>query len=391
MEKLTDIELRDIDVTESRPRQIGGEHHVVYQENDIETALGTIHVAVHGDVTKPAILTYHDIGLNHLTNFQNFFNYSEMRPILKSFCLYHVNAPGQQEGAATLAQGFIVGEDSEGLLENPSNDTTDEIKEGYSIDLSKNSGSLHFPNMDQLAAQLLPVLQFYNLKRIMGFGMGAGANILSRFALQHPERVDALFLINCTASAPGWTEWGYQKVNAWYLRSGHMTAFTEDYLLWHWFGSTTKNRNQDLMKVYKDYIKQINPTNLAAFIEAYMRRTDLGIQRDLTHKHSEVKQFKCNVMLITGDYSGHLDDMVNMNGRLDPTNSTWMKLADCGGMILEENPEKVCEAFRLFLQGMGYGYLAVPTLSQTAIVASKSQASRTQFMTQEQRFTPQMA
>jgi len=28
---------------------------------------------------------------------------------------------------------------------------------------------------------------------------------------------------------------------------------------------------------------------------------------------------------------------------------------DCGGMVLEETPGKVCEAFRLFLQGMGYG------------------------------------
>ena len=32
-----------------------------------------------------------------------------------------------------------------------------------------------------------------------------------------------------------------------------------------------------------------------------------------------------------------------------------VQLADCGGMPLEEQPGKVCEAFRLFLQGMGYG------------------------------------
>ena len=28
---------------------------------------------------------------------------------------------------------------------------------------------------------------------------------------------------------------------------------------------------------------------------------------------------------------------------------------ECGGMIHEEAPNKLCEAFRLFLQGMGYG------------------------------------
>ena len=31
------------------------------------------------------------------------------------------------------------------------------------------------------------------------------------------------------------------------------------------------------------------------------------------------------------------------------------QIADCGGMPLEEQPGKTCEAFRLFLQGMGYG------------------------------------
>ena len=31
-------------------------------------------------------------------------------------------------------------------------------------------------------------------------------------------------------------------------------------------------------------------------------------------------------MLAAGDYSAHLDDTVEMNGRLDPSNSTWMKV-----------------------------------------------------------------
>jgi hypothetical protein len=31
------------------------------------------------------------------------------------------------------------------------------------------------------------------------------------------------------------------------------------------------------------------------------------------------------------------------------------QVSDCSGMVLEEQPIKVAEAFRLFLQGMGYG------------------------------------
>ena len=34
----------------------------------------------------------------------------------------------------------------------------------------------------------------------------------------------------------------------------------------------------------------------------------------------------CPVMLVAGDYSPHLNDTVAMNARLDPSNSTWMKV-----------------------------------------------------------------
>lgn len=37
---------------------------IIVQEDDIETALGNVHVAVQGDRSRPAIVTYHDIGLN---------------------------------------------------------------------------------------------------------------------------------------------------------------------------------------------------------------------------------------------------------------------------------------------------------------------------------------
>jgi hypothetical protein len=36
------------------------------------------------------------------SNFQAFFNYIDMRALLENFCVYHVNAPGQEEGASTL-------------------------------------------------------------------------------------------------------------------------------------------------------------------------------------------------------------------------------------------------------------------------------------------------
>ncbi|CAH2228167.1 jg19850, partial [Pararge aegeria aegeria] len=60
------------------------------------------------------------------------------------------------------------------------------------------------------------------------------------------------------------------------------------------------------------------------------------------------------VVNLAGAMSPALDDTVALNARLNPSTSTWMKISD-SAMPLEEQPAKVSEAFRLFLQGEGYG------------------------------------
>jgi len=330
-EKLNQVELDSIHLHETKPRTFrqGSFDNGVVQVDDIETGCGTVHVEVMGDLTKPAILTYHDIGLNSATCFGGFFNYPDMQVILRSFSVYHVTAPGQQESSLTLPHGIGF--------------TGEEALNDY-----------RYPTMDQLAEMLMPVMQFYNMKRFIGFGSGAGANILSRFALDHPDKVEALVLMNGTSGKSGWKEWGYQKLNSWYLKGGSVSRSVEEYLLWHWFGSKTLDENHDLVNCYASYVKTINPTNLSYFIESYIRRTDLGIYRETNpQKKTTARMIRCPVMLVAGDHSPHLNDTVDMNSKMDPEGCQWMKF-ECGGMIMEEAPNKLAESFRLFLQGMGY-------------------------------------
>lgn len=328
-EKLTPVELESIRLLDCKARTISSDQIFDLEEN-VKTRFGPVHVVMHGDRKNPVILTYHDIGLNSTSCFNGFFNYPEIQTIVKNFCVLHVNAIGQEENAPTLPQGL-------GLTEN-----------------SPLSTEYIYPSMDDLASTIASVMDYYSIKTIIGLGVGAGANILSRFALSRPERVEALILLNANSTQAGWIEWGYQKWNAWYLKSGMMTAGVEEYMIWHWFGNKTLETNQDLVNVYMDYVKSLNPVNLGHFVSSYVRRTDLGIARELDIlKKNSVKNFACPVMLVAGDYSPHLDDTVTMNGRLDPSNSTWMKF-NCGGMILEEAPGKLSEAIRLFLQGLGY-------------------------------------
>lgn len=182
--------------------------------------------------------------------------------------------------------------------------------------------------MEDLAAQLAFVLTHFGLKSVIGFGVGAGANILSRFAFTHPDKIGALCLVNCVSTAAGWIEWGYQTFNARSLRTKGMTQGVVDYLMWHHFGRNPEERNHDLFQTYKSYFERsVNPTNLAMLINSYIHRTDLNIARTPTGSPQNSMTLKMPVINVTGSLSPHVDDTVTFNGRLDPTNSSWMKVS----------------------------------------------------------------
>uniref|UniRef100_A0A182ITH9 Uncharacterized protein n=1 Tax=Anopheles atroparvus TaxID=41427 RepID=A0A182ITH9_ANOAO len=317
VDPMDDIELRSVQL--QYPNQRGS----IVGSCDLRrvpTDKGDILVAVQGDSTKPAIVTYHDLGLNYASSFAGFFNFPTMRSLLDNFCVYHVNAPGQEEGAPTFPEDYV------------------------------------YPTFDELASQLLFVMTHFNLKSIIGFGIGAGANILARFALANPDKVGALCLINCSSTAAGWIEWGYQLLNTRNLRTKGMTQGVLEYLMWHHFGRNPEERNLDLVQLYKsNFERSINPVNLAMLIDAYIKRTDLNIARTPSGspQTAAAPSLKMPVLNITGALSPHIDDTVTFNGRLIPEKTNWMKISDCG-LVLEEQPGKLAEAFRLFLQGEGY-------------------------------------
>ncbi|XP_067088378.1 protein NDRG2 [Osmerus mordax] len=276
------------------------------QEHTIETPQGMVHVTVHGsgNTRRPAILTVHDVGLDSKSCFSPLFKFEEMQEIVKNFTLVHIDVPGQEEGAAAYPLGY------------------------------------QFPSMETLAEMIPAVLQFFNFRTVIGVGVGAGAYILSKFTTANPDSVEGLVLINIDPEARGWMDWAAQKLTT-------LTSSLTDQIMSHLFSLEEMSANTELLQSHRDRIsKAPNLVNMELFWKSYNSRRDLNIDRNTT--------FKCPVMLVVGDQAPYEEAAVECNSKLDPTTTSFLKMADAGGLPQLTQPSKLTEAFKYFIQGMGY-------------------------------------
>ncbi|KAG7317132.1 hypothetical protein KOW79_019430 [Hemibagrus wyckioides] len=298
------------------------------KEHDVETPYGRIHCTMKGvpKGDRPVILTLHDIGLNHKTCFDTLFQHEDMAEIMQHFAVCHVDAPGQQEGANTFSTGY------------------------------------EYPSMDQLSETLPVVLKHFGLKSVIGMAVGAGAYILAKFALDYPKMVEGIVLININPCAEGWMDWAAQKISGW-------THAMPDMIISHLFGKEEIQHNHDLIGTYRHHIlNDMNQYNLHLFVKAYNSRRDLEIERPVPGGNINVRTIKCPSLLVVGDSSPAVDAVVECNTKLDPTKTTLLKMADCGGLPQVDQPGKLTEAFKYFIQGMGY----MPSASMTRLVRSRT-------------------
>uniref|UniRef100_A0A667X5E4 N-myc downstream regulated 1a n=1 Tax=Myripristis murdjan TaxID=586833 RepID=A0A667X5E4_9TELE len=268
------------------------------QEHDVETPYGRIHCTLKGvpKGDRPVILTFHDIGLNYKTCWNTLFDHEDMQEIMHHFAVCHVDAPGQQEGANTFSTGY------------------------------------EYPSMDQLSETLPLVLKHFGLKSVIGVGIGAGAYILTRFALDYPNMVEGLLLININACAEGWMDWAAHKISGW----AHAMP---DMIITHLFGKEEIHHNHDLIATYRHHImNDMNQFNLHLFVKSYNRyNTPTPVIVHIA--------FIFPVVIIS-------DSRTN-------------NLLACA---LSLQPGKLTEAFKYFIQGMGY----MPSASMTRLVRSRT-------------------
>uniref|UniRef100_A0A2K6GJS7 NDRG family member 2 n=1 Tax=Propithecus coquereli TaxID=379532 RepID=A0A2K6GJS7_PROCO len=271
-------ELQEVQITEEKPL-LPGQTPEAAKTHSVETPYGSVTFTVYGTPKpkRPAIFTYHDVGLNYKSCFQPLFQFGDMQEIIQNFVRVHVDAPGMEEGAPVFPLGY------------------------------------QYPSLDQLADMIPCILQYLNFSTIIGVGVGAGAYILSRYALTG------------------------------------LTSSVAEMILGHLFSQEELSRNSELIQKYRNIITHApNLENIELYWNSYNNRRDLNFERggDIT--------LKCPVMLVVGDQAPHEDAVVECNSKLDPTQTSFLKMADSGGQPQLTQPGKLTEAFKYFLQGMGY-------------------------------------
>eukprot|EP00066_Takifugu_rubripes_P030196 XP_011619462.1 PREDICTED: protein NDRG3-like [Takifugu rubripes] len=184
--------------------------------------------------------------------------------------------------------------------------------------------------------------------------------------LNEPSLVEGLVLINIDPCAKGWMEWAASKLSGW-------TSNLIDTIMDHHFSTEELTENKEIVQTYRLHISQDIPQdNLGLFYSSYESRMDLEMERPvLGLNDTTVTTLRCPTLLVVGDTSPAVDAVVECNSRLNPTKTTLLKMADCGGLPQVVQPGKLAEAFKYFVQGMGY----MPTAGMTRLVRSRTHSA----------------
>ncbi|KAL9662806.1 hypothetical protein QQ045_027640 [Rhodiola kirilowii] len=252
----------------------------IYQsgkEHLIQTGSGPVSVVIYGDQDKPAMITYPDLALNHMSCFQGLFFCPEAASLLlHNFCIYHISPPGHELGAAEI------------------------------------SPSHHVPTVEALADQILEILNYFGLGAVMCMGVTAGAYILTLFAMKYRERVLGLILISPLCKAASWTEWLYNKVMTNLLYYYGMCSLIKESLLQRYFSKEVRGGpdlpESDVVQTCRRLLDERQSSNVLRFLQAVNKRPDIS---------DGLKKLKCRTLVFVGEYSQFHSEAIHMSSKLD--------------------------------------------------------------------------
>jgi len=245
-------------------------HHIVDLEN-----CGPVSVFIQGDLNDVVFLTVHNVGSSYMS-WKNLVNDNCMEDVKKRAAFIHVALPGQEPGAADLPENYL------------------------------------FPKIKDLALQLVSVLDFFRVRQVVAMGDGAGANIITRFAVFHPGRVLGIFTINNRGGVS--------------------------------MGRFVEGINRRMKEARGEDSQAMNERNVAMFVERFKKRSEIL---------SELKEkIKFDVLLMTGGKSKYVEDAEDIYREITPGLCSLIKIEGISEPLTDALV-RVAEAIILFCQGLG--------------------------------------
>lgn len=259
------------------------------------------------------ILTLHDVGLNAGTCFGPFFAFCRTSPshcaeIDAAAAHFHLTAPGHAPDAQTL----------------PATEQLD---------------------VSTLVSGVEDVLDRFELRRVVGFGVGLGAAALLRAALKRPKAFAGLVLISPVIAASGVAERVAVGVDGLFTQKlgFGLSRRAKDRFLHRWLSDSSRESNFSLVQNVEDGLDRLNASNLLRLLAADTWRDDI------TAKLGEVK---ARLLLVTGKDSALRYHTAEAFALFDAANTSWLDVADSGSLVHEEHPDQVARSVSLLLEGL---------------------------------------
>ncbi|XP_048136056.1 protein NDL1-like isoform X2 [Rhodamnia argentea] len=204
-------------------------------------------------------------------------------------------------------------------------------------------------SVDDLADQVVEVLNFFRLKKVLCLGVTAGAYILTLFAVKYKERVLGLILASPICKAPSWTEWLYNKVLLNLLYFYGMCGLSKELLLQRYFSKEIRcsmhGSESNVVQTCRKLLDERQSLNVMRFLEAMNRRHDLT---------DSLKNLHCKTLIFVGESSPFHAESTYMGAKMDRKVCALVEVQACGSLVTEEHPYAMLIPIEFFLMGFGY-------------------------------------
>lgn len=297
------------------------------QTMDFFTDYGIQRIEISGDLnsSKPIIVTYHDIGLNHQSCFDKFIkmllNYDV---IFQYFNFVHINAPNHHIFDVTKNQKNI-----NNALDNKNIECFDLL---------------------ELATQIETIRKKLKITNFFALGVGAGCNVLSYYAMNYSFHLRGLILINPISCIASYKEWFADSLFSWlgnksqFLRDSLTNSFMARYF-------STAGTSRERSNYFYDMFENMDKDSMIKYFRGYARRKELTL--------TMLYKIQCRCLVVGGEYAKNLKETILFQLKMPRHLTDFVILDKCGFLITETHPHLLVRSFKLFVETCGCSLLSL--------------------------------